>query len=503
MKQIARFAGAALKVVLGLGIALLLNLGLISCGSDGGSTIGVGTDPGPSAGFLTPQASLVTPLAGAEITPILTVGDFPLSPDNPTGGELDTFAPVPDGVGAFMDGGEMVVFVNHEINAVGQSFGDPGIDTEAGEEQAFIASRVSRLVLNPDTLGVLDLSYPVDGSENYARLCSGTYSGAAEGTPSGLWLAGEEALPSPNGDIGIAVTADGSGVIELPCLGRISHENAATVPYPGHVVVINTDDAFPPAEDGFSELYMFVADSEGDLLSCNGRLFVLGAEGVAVSGNLTEGQTVTANWIEIPDPFTGTEALQDFADENGALSFVRIEDSDYDRRPGFGPAFFFADTADADVTGNSRIGASCDGVCDLAGSLYRMNLNPVTPEGPGELTLVARSNGPAGFWASPDNIATSLNSIMIQEDPNSNVGFDGFRTGGIWNCPLVGEGIGACTEVASLNDEGGETSGIVSVADMLGEGQWLFAVQAHDVPQPLLGLAEENGQLSLLTVPGS
>jgi len=275
------------------------------------------------------------------------------------------------------------------------------------------------------------------------------------------------------------------------------------VPYPDQVVLIGTDDAFPPAEDSFSELYMFVANSEDDLLSCNGRLFVLAADGVAVSGNINEGQALTATWIEVPDPFIGTEALQDFVDEAGALSFVRLEDADYDRRPGFGPAFFFVDTADADVTGNSRIGASCDGVCDLAGSLYRMDLNPTSPEGPGQLTLVARSQGPAGFWASPDNIATSLNSIMIQEDPNSNVGFEGFRTGGIWNCPLVGAGIGGCTQVAALDDEGGETSGIVSVADQLGAGQWLFAVQAHDVPQPLLNLAEENGQLSLLTVAGS
>lgn len=502
MKQIANRAGLALKIMISLGMALVLNLGLIACGSDGGSVVNVGTEPAPT-GFLTPQASLVSPLAGAEIFPILTVGDFPLSPDSPSGNELETFAPVPDGVGAFLDGDQLIVFVNHELNAVGQSFGDPGVDTEPDQGQAFVASRVSRLVLNPDTLGVLDISYPVDGRENYARLCSGTYAGAAEGLPSGFWLAGEEALPSPNGDISIAVTADGSGVIELPCLGRISHENNTPVPYPGQVVVIGTDDAFPPAEDSFSELYMFVANSEDDLLSCNGRLFVLATDGVAVSGNITEGQTLAATWIEVPDPFIGTQALQDFADEVGALSFVRLEDADYDRRPGFGPAFFFADTADADVTGNSRIGATCDGVCDFAGSLYRMDLNPTTPEGPGQLTLVARSQGPAGFWASPDNIATSLNSIMIQEDPNSRVGFDGFRTGGIWNCPLVGAGIGGCTQVGSLTDEGGETSGIVSVADQLGAGQWLFAVQAHDVPQPLLGLAEENGQLSLLTVAGS
>ncbi len=499
MRTLAKIPSFTLKVVLSLGLVLLLNLGLSACGSSGGSVATVDVDPGAPSGFLTQQASLVAPMSNAQITPIITVGDFPLSPEATSGSELETFAPVPDGVGAFVDGDDVVVFVNHEINAVGQTFGSPGIDTEVEGESAFVASRVSRLVLNRTTLGVLDLSYPVNGSENYARLCSGTYDDNL-----GLWLAGEEAQPSPNGDIAIAVTSDGSSVIELPCLGRISHENATPIPYPsGQIVIIGTDDAFPPDQDSLSELYLFVADSQADLLSCNGRLFVLGSPEAAVSGALANGQTVETTWIEIPDPFMSFDALQDFVDQNGALSFVRLEDADFDRRPGVEPAFYFADTGDADVTGNSRINASCDGICDFGGSLYRMALDPTTPEGPGSLTLVARSDGPSGFWASPDNIATSPTSIMIQEDPNSRVGFDDFRNGGIWNCPLIGDGIGFCTEVARLNDAGGETSGIVNVADIFGPGSWLFATQAHDVPQPLLGLAEENGQLSLLNVPGT
>lgn len=501
MRNFAIVLNRSWKAIVGVVLAIVLGTGLVACGSSGSDTTVAVDNGGGSAGFLTPQASLAAPLAGAQITPILTVGDFPLSPDNPSGSELETFAPTPDGIGAFVGGdGQVVVFVNHEINAVGQGFGSPGVDTEVEGVSAFIASRVSRLELDRSTLGVTDLSYPVDGSENYARLCSGAYAGAAEGLPSGFWLAGEEAVPSALGDISIAVSRDGSTTFELPCLGRFSHENEIAVPHPsGQVVVIGTDDAFPPGEDSFSEMYMFVADSEGDLLSCNGELYVLSADGVAVSGNLTQGQPVTTRWVQVPDPFISADGLQDFADANGALSFVRLEDADYDRRSGFGPSIFFVDTADPDVTGNSRIGATCNGICDENGSLYRLDFDPSDPTGPGVLTLEVRSAGPSGFWASPDNIGTSQNGIMINEDPN----FDFGRNGGIWYCPFAGTGISGCSEVAELLDEGGETSGILSTADIFGPGTWLFAVQAHDVPQPLLGLAEENGQLSLLTVSGS
>ncbi len=489
----------AIKALCRAMLAIAACFVLAACGSDGGTTVAVNSLP---TGFLTSQAPLVRTLAGGTITPILTVGDFPTETQTPV--ETSTFAPIPDGLGIFEPGdGTVVVFANHELNAENQSFGSPGVDTDVEGVQAFVGSRVSRTVLNPETKGVLDITYPVDGSENYARLCSGTYANAAEGLPGGWWLAGEEAVPSPNGDLTIAVRNDGGQVIELPCLGAFSHENAIAVPYSGQVVIIGTDDAFPPGEDSFSELYMFVSDSESELLSCQGTLYVLATPAAQVSGNLTEGQTVTAQWIEVPDGIAPIEgALQDFADQVGALSFVRLEDADYDRRPGFGPAFFVADTADADVTGNSRIGATCnDGFCDIAGSLYRVNLNTSSPTGDGTLTLVSRSPGPASYWASPDNIAVNANSIMIQEDPNSRVGFT--RPGGIWNCPLEGEGIGNCTEVVRLTDEGGETSGIISTEDIFGSGTWLFAVQAHDVPQPLLGLAEENGQLILLEQPGT
>ncbi len=133
-------------------------------------------DAGP-AGFVTsetPQAYAVAP--GGTVTPIITVGDR-----LPSG---YVFPPIPDGLGAYQDGQDLIVYANHELTA-------GGVTDQSGAAQ-FRNARVSRLVIDRASLAVRDATLVLDGTEQYVRLCSATWVGAAEGFPSGYFLTGEE-----------------------------------------------------------------------------------------------------------------------------------------------------------------------------------------------------------------------------------------------------------------------------------------------------------------------
>src|SRR5213593_2093071 len=103
-----------------------------------------------SAGFVTsqaPQAHAVAP--SAAVQPIITVGDR-----LPSG---YVFAPIPDGLGAYSEGGDLVVYANHELTA-------GGVRDQSGGVQ-FRNARVSRLVIDRASLAVKDATLVVDGTE--------------------------------------------------------------------------------------------------------------------------------------------------------------------------------------------------------------------------------------------------------------------------------------------------------------------------------------------------
>ncbi|MFL5542544.1 MAG: alkaline phosphatase PhoX, partial [Longimicrobiaceae bacterium] len=347
---------------------------------------GDGTGSG-ERGFRTAQAALAVGVGGAEVTPILTVGDT--LPDG------FVWAPVPDGLGGYLDGGRLVLFSNHELSALGVA----GADGVA----RFRYARVSRLVLDPRSATVLGGSYAADSTAQYRSLCSATFAGAREGLPGGWFLTGEEAADGRQ----LAVSRAGQ-VVELPWIGRFAHENLVAIPgFPGRVVLAGLDD-----RRGRSELYLYVAASEADVLAGRGALFVFTATGASNAGELGVMQGVDGRFVEIPGAASLTAAeLQAAADARGAFRFVRLEDGDYDRAPGADglPALYFVDTGAADVPGTAA-------PWDLFGSIYRMEFSRSDPT-VARMTLMARSAGPASGWASPDNVATSARSLMVQEDP--------------------------------------------------------------------------------------
>ncbi len=99
-------------------------------------------------------------------------------------------------------------------------------------------------------------------------------------------------------------------------------------------------------------------------------------------------------------------------------------------------------------------------------------------------------------FISPDNMDTSVNSLMVQEDADN---------AKIWRNDL---GSGSWDVVATVNDPDGESSGIVDASEWFGSGAWILDVQGHGefVDQEQVGdvlIKRESGQLLLMVIPGS
>jgi hypothetical protein len=460
------------------------------------------------AGFVTSQpAQARTLLPKAVLKPIITVGDpIPGQESNPDP-EQRVWDPIPDGLGAYQDGNSLVLFANHEI-------------ASGGVDGKFTFARVSRLVLDLATLSITGGSYPVTGKvagSMFQRLCSATFAGVETGLGQGWFFTGEESVSGGAQGIQLAVKHDGTETRQLPWLGKFAHENYIAVPgFPGKVVMIGTDDNSPA---GFgtslrSELYMYVADNADQVISGGGKLYLFTSSAKENSGDLRENKPITGSFVEVPgaDLLSAT-ALQTKADELKAFKFVRLEDVDYRLGAG-GPSIYFVDTGNI----NARCGKD---PCDLYGSIYRMDFDAANPIQNARLVLLARSRGvKAGDWASPDNVAVSSRSLMVQEDPAY---ADFNRPERIWNFKLGADGAldkpEAVVELetqkftgATCSDAAGtcwESSGIIDASRWLGEGTWLFDIQAHTLPfsyqdgQNQVNISKEGGQLLFLQVPRS
>jgi hypothetical protein len=484
-----------------------------------------------AAGFVTSEPAQARAMNAnlTSIRPLISTGDV-------VPGSALPYSPIPDGLGAYFEGGKLIVWQNFELSsAVTSNDGGP----------AFRGSRIARLVIDPKTMQVESIAYDEDGSGGFLRFCSGSFSDVFHGFPSGAYMTGEENGATVNGSVVMLV--NNAGVKRtLPHLGAYSHENQVALPAAayGKIVTFGTDDT-----NGASELYMYVADNESDYVAGNGKLYVFKSDSLTASGrrfhagNLTAvGQSVPGYFVEITDPADLAAAplaragrLQTKVDALGAFPFVRLEDLDYDKNAfdkisgaqltGRSPAIYFVDTGSPTTTGRTAVNASCGGTCDAGGSLYRVELNPADPTGPGRLFLLYRSAGfQAGGLTSPDNIATNGKGIMVNEDPAyapAFGGWDGSRNPGVWWGRFSADGrsiVGSFTKVAEVTqspanstrcDEGvagcWETSGIISLEKWMGAGSWAFVVQAHTLPFKFNGknYPIEGGQLIFMRHLGS
>ena len=152
-----------------------------------------------------------------------------------------------------------------------------------------------------------------------------------------------------------------------PWLGKMAHENTIVAPgFPGKMVAFTTEDVAPGG------VYMYVASSQGDLLSGKGQLSVLTADGVKSEADLVKGKTYTGKFAPISQADnTDNKALRATVDKAGGTVFARPEDIIYD--PADPTTLYFATTG--------RVGFKGPATKDIngAGRLYKMKLDANDP----------------------------------------------------------------------------------------------------------------------------
>jgi hypothetical protein len=480
-------------------------------------------------GYLTDNEAYITLApglpAGAAVTPIIssgeTIGDF-------------QFQGIPDGIGVRpgADPHTVDVYVVHEETTV------PFFGTAD-----FQNASASKLTLNTKAGAgrqgsVLDASVAIDPADGFLRFCSATMAGPAEGFDGYVYMTGEETndagLPGDVSDLygpdvfpgngtrqggfAVALDTDTGDYVAVPGLGRLNHENTIAVPGYDELALLTTDDTFSRPS---AQVYMYRAADQDALFADEGGLWAFrttSKNGVAVDpsspfngandyGDVQPGDELTGEFIPVPDDIAaGTTqalpqtALENWSNENNVFQFVRAEDIVYDVNDPH--VIYMADTGGTGVVPDPNTGRLTRGAGGISdnGAIFRFELDGTDPTVVTSFTKIAQGDdAEAGAFVpfvSPDNLATSKKSLMVQEDT---------ANARIWQYQLRQ---GAWRVVASVNDPDGESSGIVGVSDWFGGGRWLLDVQAHGtyVDSEQIGdvlYKLEDGQLMLLNIPGS
>jgi hypothetical protein len=422
-------------------------------------------------GFKTAKPPYLVPMVpGAAVDPIISTGDI-------VGGYQ--MSGIPDGLGAFKERDTLQILMNHEL---GRSFPalPPGVD-----------ARISKITIDRQTHGVLAARYLFTGQEFFERFCSSTLE-KVKGTP--YYFTGEEAIPAGHDGSSIVMNADTGEWRETPHFGHLEHENIVPVTDFKKFVLVTTEDNFRVGVPSY--LFAYIADSWEDAVSgdpAHGSLYVWRATNPSDTGfTMHKGDRIPGEFVPISQAENANDVtLKAAATARGAFRFARLEDATVAfQKSG---RLYFADTGKP-------------GEATLNGRIYRLDIDPSDPT-QASLTVVLDST--VDDMANPDNLGTSPQSLMIQEDrenPNR------VQYSRILRYDLND---GSLTPVARVNTLVGlpgqwESSGIVWAGNLLGGGWWLTDVQAHTLtaPQPGPTLAPntgvgEDGQLDALFVPGS
>jgi len=139
---------------------------------------------------------------------------------------------------------------------------------------------------------------------------------------------------------------------------------------------------------------------------------------------------MTGRFIRVPDDIAdGTtdvapqEALENWSNENNVFQFIRLEDLAYDRNDT--NRVYIADTGRSRVVPDPETGRMVRGPSGTIGSadngsIFVMELNDRNPRKVDAFYVLAQGDneGAAAFvpMVSPDNVDTSYNSLMVQED---------------------------------------------------------------------------------------
>jgi hypothetical protein len=508
-------------------------------------------------GFFTSQPAMLTATAaGGSVQPIISVGDT-----LPNGYRFEA---IPDGIAVLPNGkGTVDVFVNHETSLVPFPFtGNVAACTTSTCFSDFDNAQVSRLRLHQKSSGVLAGELAITSASNYQRFCSSFLADDSVGFRRPVLFTNEEATdfvsppplpawpadPSNQRQAGLVVALDARNgkTYEIPGMGRLNHENTVFVPGGwDEIVAVTGDDTFNAPS---SQLYMYAANSDKDVLADKGTLYAFRVtatnaglvnpanpfNGANDYGDIVVGNDWKGEFIPVPRNIAVSDqtALENWSNANNVFQFIRVEDLDYDKN---NPrVVYFADTGEPRAlpdaaTGRLRRGPSGTQGPYPNGRIFKMVFNADDPTIVDSFSILVNADlggyNNFGVIHNPDNVGTSRNSLMITEDPGShnnyNVGTPGAPTGRVWQYDLAAGTLSVAAAVDQSADPAvrlgnWEASGVIDASAVFGPGAWLVNVQAHSIfvetetrtvtvgaaSGPVL-FKREGGQLLLLRVPGS
>jgi hypothetical protein len=491
---------------------------------------------------------LIPSQSGVVTKAIFTVGDSAnFKPDGVTPYRM---VGIPDGLGAYdNEDGTFTLLMNHEIsNAL-------GVPRAHGNMGAF----VSEWIINKSDLSVVSISdfigdsssiflsdnIPSTGTAHtgflpgntttFSRLCSADLgaptaylwtdpaTGITYGTDALIFQSGEESggtLLTPQGpesqiDFGrqfAFIATDDSNIpgdqsntaYELPHHGLFQWENNLVNPLSQRkTIVMGMDDTSP------GQVYVWIGDKQdsGNVVeragltrqSENDNLYV-----IKVSG-LTPDATGATN-EDRATPLSGTFTLENEADvsgltlgqletltdSKGGTQFLRPEDGQWDPT---NPSDFYFVTTDRYDQVKDKVGIQVG-----RSRLYRLRFTDITqPELGGTIEAMLDGTEAGNMF---DNMTIDQHGqILIQEDVGNQA-----HLSKVWLYNVTKDRL---VEIAQhdpkrfapgapnflTQDE--ESSGIIDVSSILGEGWFLLDVQAH---YPLGGELVEDGQLLALHI---
>ncbi len=411
------------------------------------------------------------------------------------------FPQTPDGIGAFQtEKGKVDLFVNHEL------------ENETGQNGF---AKVSKLTLNQSNPSIINAELVINGSERYKALCS-SYLANGYGFIHPVYFTNEET----NDGLVVSIDVTNNTVKELPWLGKFSHENTIHVPYFSNTANKTVMLAFEDGDATESELYMYVANSPNDLLNGKGNLYVFGIENNSTSNSQSSWNNIyygngTVNGKFIPlewNYMTQNETeLDNEAIDKGGFQFIRPEDGATDKRNGFNNIVYMVETgSDVDENDQKIPPSSVNKQNFTNGRIYQFTFNdPIDPT-KATIKVFADGNDPQApghnMMINPDNVDTSLNSIMIQEDHNDYNRYKPTSPYNITNNAKIinvdlktneFKTVGYVNQYEDQNADHGEweSSGILDATEFFGEGAWILDVQVHTL--------NEGGQLLLMKIPNT
>jgi hypothetical protein len=379
----------------------------------------------------------------------------------------------------------------------------------------------------------------IPSEANYQRFCSSFLATSEHGFERELLFTNEEAtdwvfrtgtaVPGPGLVAPGTPGAEQAGVVvaldvksgeyrSIYGMGRHNHENSVALPGYGHPVVLSGDDTFSaPA----SQLYLYTAGSAAAVWGDAGALWAFRSDDPATNdyGDLSGSESVSGEFIPVPEAIAKGDqtGLENWSNANNVFQFIRVEDIAYDRNDS--NVVYFADTGEPRAKPNPATGrllrSPTGGGPYPNGRIFKLVLDEDDPTQVESLSILIDADtggyGNVGVIHQPDNVETTANSLLIQEDPGSHN--QGATAARIWRYDLSD---GTLEVVAKVDQSqrpltplgAWESSGIVDASDAFGPGAFLVDVQAGTLVvesevRGTLTYEREGGQLLLVRIPGA